>query len=432
MIVGVKAYMNRFRIAAAVGCAAGATAMIAGGPAAAQPRPAPVQASTGLSFTAAERMALAPLAQAVAARNWAAAAAAVPAAQQAARSADARYVLGRYQLDIGLATRDRQLQYRAIQAILQSGVATPSEQSILFRQLASVYYEAGTPAEAEPLLRRALETSPNDPELYGMLAQVSRDRRNDAQALTFLLRALDLSEAAGRPGRQNQYKVALNLALEAAARPGAQPAQRMAAVDLARRLVLHYPQPGNWRDALLAYRDVTPADPLVAAELARLMHASGALAGERDYLLAARALQAANSAIEAKAILDAGVQANMLDASDRETRDLQTAVNRAAGTQRTGLTAEVTRARAAPTGAPARAAADSLYGAGRFAEAAELYQLALTKTGEDPNLVNLRLGASLARAGRRAEAEAALRLVTGPRAELAGFWLAWLNGRPAA
>jgi hypothetical protein len=34
-------------------------------------------------------------------------------------------------------------------------------------------------------------------------------------------------------------------------------------------------------------------------------------------------------------------------------------------------------------------------------------------------------------AGRRPEAEAALRLVTGPRADLAGFWLLWLARRPA-
>ena len=55
---------------------------------------------------------------------------------------------------------------------------------------------------------------------------------------------------------------------------------------------------------------------------------------------------------------------------------------------------------------------------------------ALQKGGEDANLVNTRLGAALALAGRRAEAEAAFRAVTGPRADLAGFWLAWLARRP--
>ena len=61
------------------------------------------------------------------------------------------------------------------------------------------------------------------------------------------------------------------------------------------------------------------------------------------------------------------------------------------------------------------------FGHGLYAEAAELYRAALQKGGEDPNLVNTRLGAALALAGRRPEAEAALRAVTGPRADLAGI-----------
>jgi hypothetical protein len=90
------------------------------------------------------------------------------------------------------------------------------------------------------------------------------------------------------------------------------------------------------------------------------------------------------------------------------------------------------RARAqAGTGAVVRAAADNFYAYGQYADAAALYALALQKGGEDANLVNLRLGAALAMAGRRPEAEAALRLVTGPRADLAGFWLTWLARRAA-
>ena len=79
----------------------------------------------------------------------------------------------------------------------------------------------------------------------------------------------------------------------------------------------------------------------------------------------------------------------------------------------------------------ARVVADALFGYARYTEAAEMYRLALSKGGEDANLVNTRLGATLALAGQRAEAEAALRAVTGPRAELAALWLAWLASRPA-
>ncbi len=86
---------------------------------------------------------------------------------------------------------------------------------------------------------------------------------------------------------------------------------------------------------------------------------------------------------------------------------------------------------AAPTGQMARTTADAFYGYGHYAEAADLYRAALQKGGEDANLVNTRLGASLALAGRRAEAEAAFHAVTGTRATLAQFWLLWLASRPA-
>jgi hypothetical protein len=36
---------------------------------------------------------------------------------------------------------------------------------------------------------------------------------------------------------------------------------------------------------------------------------------------------------------------------------------------------------------------------------------------------------ALALAGQRAEAEAALRAVTGPRSQIAAYWLAWLGQR---
>ena len=75
---------------------------------------------------------------------------------------------------------------------------------------------------------------------------------------------------------------------------------------------------------------------------------------------------------------------------------------------------------------------DAYYGYGQYAEAAELYRAALQKGGEDPDLVNIRLGAALALAGQRAEAETAFRAVTGgPRAELAQYLAALAGQRPA-
>ena len=59
-----------------------------------------------------------------------------------------------------------------------------------------------------------------------------------------------------------------------------------------------------------------------------------------------------------------------------------------------------------------------------------MYKLAGTKGGVDAATANLRLGASLAMAGDKAGAATALQMVTtGPRAQLAQFWLIKVNGK---
>ena len=62
-----------------------------------------------------------------------------------------------------------------------------------------------------------------------------------------------------------------------------------------------------------------------------------------------------------------------------------------------------------------------------FLKAAALYRAALQKGSIDANLANTRLGMALALAGQKAEAEAAFKAVTGPRADIAGYWLVWLG-----
>jgi hypothetical protein len=47
----------------------------------------------------------------------------------------------------------------------------------------------------------------------------------------------------------------------------------------------------------------------------------------------------------------------------------------------------------------------------------------------EPGLANLHIGMALARAGDKAGATTALNAVTGPRADVAKFWLTYVNQR---
>ena len=55
-----------------------------------------------------------------------------------------------------------------------------------------------------------------------------------------------------------------------------------------------------------------------------------------------------------------------------------------------------------------------------------MYRTALTKSGTDMPVANLRLGMSLAMSGDKAGAQTALAAVTGPKAEVAKYWMTYL------
>jgi tetratricopeptide (TPR) repeat protein len=408
----VRVTLGAALLAAATACAVPALAQPAG------------QVAANLTLSPAERLSLLPLKQAVDARDWTTAASLVPTSRDAVRSDTARYVVARLQLDIATATQNRAAQNEALLALIESRTPGTQERAELLRRYAGLTYETGNLTATEAALNRALELVPNDAETLSMLGQVSRNRNNPSQAMSFFQRAMRAAAAAGRPLPESRYKAALAMAEESG--------QRAVAVEIAREFIRAYPTPANWRDVLIVFRTVGPLDPAQSLDAMRLMRASGALAGERDYVALATALEQAGFPAEAKSVIDEGVARRHVTANDAVPRALVTRANPRITRERSALAAQITQARAATaTATQARTVADTLLAHGRHADAAELYRLALGRVGEDPGLLNTRLGIVLALAGQRAEAEAAFRAVTGAQADLASLWAIWLASRRA-
>ncbi|HEY5711872.1 MAG TPA: hypothetical protein VIT38_08250 [Allosphingosinicella sp.] len=403
----------------------------------AQP-PQPAAAPRPLAFSRAERDTISALQAAVLGGDRVAQDTSLAAARTAAQSADARYAVAHYQFEIARSRGDGPMRTQAIDAMVASGLAQPSELPAFLTDQAERAYSAGDANRADQLMQRAVEIQPNNPVLLTDAAQMrarigsayARARRTqEAQgayqdAARLLQHAIELREAGGVPAPESWYQRAIAIAYDNRLAPQT--------VSIGRALVAAYPTPMNWRDALLTYKSVAPVDPTLDFDIRRLMRASQALAGEGDYLDFATALNAAGQVGEAKAVLDEGVARGMLVATKPVVAQLSTAINRRLAADRASLVRIPAPAPGAAAGPVLRSAADRLFGYGRYAEAVPLYRTALQNGGEDPNLVNSRLGAALALAGQRAEAEVALRAVTGPRADLAGFWLAWLARRPVA
>jgi len=387
-----------------------------------------------------ERAPIAALQAATSGPDRAAQDAALAAARAAARSADARYAVAYFQLEIGRARGDRQMFTAAVDALVDSGLAPPDELASLLANQVSRAYAAGDMLRTERLLARIIEVEPDNVEALADYAQFKARTNNRATAaadrtlaVQLFGRALAANQAAGRASSESLHRRALAVAYDGTRPPFALTQLAPQAIAFGRALVAAYPSPINWRDALLVYRDLAAGgDPGLELDIRRLQRATGALAGERDYLDFAQALDRAGFPGEANAAFDEGVSRGMLDSAKPAIAQAAAAINRRVAADRPALARlHAQGSAAAATAQQARAAADAHFAYGQYAEAAALYQAALQKGGEDGNLVGSRLGASLALAGRRAEAEAALRAVTGPRAELAGFWLVWLARRPA-
>jgi tetratricopeptide (TPR) repeat protein len=380
---------------------------------AAQPRPAGQIAN----LTREESAAIMPLYTAVQAQDWPTATAALAAAQAGAQSPAARYLVGQLQFQIGRNTQSVPVQSQALDAMVASGGAPAEALPTILGLQANLALDANNFAAAEAALTRLVQLAPDDVAHLTQLAQVKVRLNKRPEAFPLFQRAIQLSEAGGQHAPEPLYRQTLGVAYEARMVPQA--------IALSRTLVTLYPNADNWRAVLGVYRDI---GGVTGSELdvRRLMRATGSLASERDYFEYAQAANRGGLPGEVKAVLDEAMARNVFRGAAADARAMLTQASARITEDRASLPRLRTAALAAGTGQQARITGDAYYGYAQYADAAAMYRAALQKGGEDAGLINLRLGAALAMAGQRAEAEAALHAVTGARADLAQYWLLWL------
>ena len=402
-------------LAIALGLAAGSTVIAA-------PATALVQEASAYKpkIGNKEREALAPVQAAADAGDWAAAAAALPAAEAAAKSPDARYFVGMFQMQVGQNTNNPQLQLQGIDKMIASGGGDPVDRATLYRNQGALAQQAGDNAKALRAFQEYLKLNPNDQQIASAVAAMQL-QQNPGEALGMLDQQIAAAKAAGQKVPENTYAMALKAAVDQ---------NDMAkAARISRDFAAAYPSPTNWRNALVLYRQTSQLDEAAKLDLLRLMRAAKALSSEADYFDLANTLNSRGLPGETKAVVDEGMAANAFKSNKATFTALSSAAGGRIAEDRASLPAQESKAMAASDGKLALTTGDVHYGYGNYAKAAELYRAALQKGGVDANVANTRLGMALAQAGQKAEAEAALKKVTGSRAELANLWMLWLNNR---
>lgn len=389
--------------------------------------PAPNPAAPGTPATPArtydlsraERTAFQPVIAAVTAADWATAQTTLAAAVEAARGADAKYLAGQIRLQIGLGTNNRQMQAQAIDEMVASGGARPNELPALYENQLDFATEAGDTAKAQRAQAQLDAINPNDPARFVRQARIRAAANDSPGAIALYQQAMQRAQAAGQPTPVEWRQQIATLAYRA---------RMPETIGYMREWLVAAPTPTLWHDTLAIAAELGNPDNALKLDIYRLMRAAGAMTSERDYIQYSEAA-GIRSFGEVKAVLDEGLARNLITTNAGFARERLTVVNRRVAEDRTSLAGERTAALAGSDGAAALRLGDAYFGYREFGPAIELYRAALQKGGQDANLVNTRLGAALALAGQRAEAEAAFRAVTGPRTDLAQFWLLWLSTR---
>jgi tetratricopeptide (TPR) repeat protein len=275
---------------------------------------------------------------------------------------------------------------------------------------------AGTMAALQPVL----QTDPNNTDALLLTAEALNGTGRTAEAVTSLQKAVSVYRASNRPVPQDVYRRLVAFAY----------LQKMPiAGQLATDWVQAYPSATNWRDAIRIYSSGSGLSENDMIDLFRLQRAAGALAGESDYFRYASTASSRGLPGEAKAVLDEGFASKAIDRARPMFRDTYTLASGRIAADRASLAAAEKAALAGAAAKGAMSTGDAYLGYGDYAKAAAMYRAALTKSGADTSLANLRLGIALGRSGDKAGATAALNAVTGPRAGIAKLWLAWLATR---
>jgi tetratricopeptide (TPR) repeat protein len=390
-------------------------ALVLAAPAAAQQQQAAPAEQTKAKISEKAGPAIMDLQKAVNANDVASIPAKLAAAQAKAQTKDDKYIIAQLQLKAALAAKDNAATAAAVDAIAASGFISNAQVADLYTGLGVTFYNAKDYANALTYFTKASSLNPTSVAPLKLVAETQLAQGQKAQASATLLKAIQMTSAGGLPAEEDLYKRALSLAYEA---------NSPTAIDIGRQWIAAYPSATSWRNAIAVYRNYTQPDVESTLDLLRLMQAAGALTNPGDYRLFITAAAEQLNYNEAQAVLDAGIAAKVINPAGAEFRDViiplkvkpkATAADLAAATK------------TAQGGMALLRIGDRYYGMGNYAKAAELYRMAMGKAGVDAAIANLHLGMALARSGDKAGATAAFNAVTGPRAEVAKYWLLYVN-----
>jgi hypothetical protein len=335
------------------------------------------------------------------------------------KAPDEQFILGGRRYELGRATNNAAELRKGVIAMIDSKSSLASNLAQLNAAAGQYAYNAQDFPDALVRLNEAVRLGNKEPDTFILMAESSFRASKFQEGLGYADRAVAAKKALGQVAPADWYQRALSVAVKS-----------KLPVEIAkwsRERVSAYPTPQNWRDALLIYKDGAKLEGQSALDVMRLIRSAKALAGERDYFEYAALAAERGLPGEAKSVIEEGMASGTIGKTSRPLNELLAAASAKVAGDLSSLAASEKRASTDAAGKIAAGTADAYLGYGQDGKAAPLYKLALQKGQVDNDAVNTRLGIALARQGQAAEAKQAFAAVTGTRADIAKYWLLWLD-----
>lgn len=400
-------------MAAVLGCALMATAT----PAAAQKKEKPKkeEAAKGKQLTASKGFApaLKKMTDANSAKDAAALQAALTEAQASASTPDDKYLVGFYQLQLGILGKDQALQGQGLDVMLESGL-TPAENIGVYNFYSGNFaYGAKNYTKAIQRLEAAKAAGSTEAALAPMLMDSYLNAGQIDKGWEIAQAGIASARAAGTKPSEELF-VRPAQAFQKANRTNEM-------LDVLTMRVQDYPTPATWRNTLYILLQQSGGDKELNLDILRLMRATNSMTQRPEYLEYAGLATEAGYPGEVVALIKHGQNSGAIPKSDAHFGGILESQTPRATADAAAVAADATKPATLSNPKAARATADALVGNGDAAKAIPLYQAALAASPTDA-VIQYRLGVAQALAGQSDAAVASFAKVQGNRQRLAQLW----------
>ena len=400
-------------MAAVLGCALMATAT----PAAAQKKEKPKkeEAAKGKQLTASKGFApaLKKMTDANSAKDAAALQAALTEAQASASTPDDKYLVGFYQLQLGILGKDQALQGQGLDVMLESGL-TPAENIGVYNFYSGNFaYGAKNYTKAIQRLEAAKAAGSTEAALAPMLMDSYLNAGQIDKGWEIAQAGIASARAAGTKPSEELF-VRPAQAFQKANRTNEM-------LDVLTMRVQDYPTPATWRNTLYILLQQAGGDKEMNLDILRLMRATNSMTQRPEYLEYAGLATEAGYPGEVVALIKHGQDSGAIPKSDAHFGGILESQTPRATADAAAVAADATKPATLSNPKAARATADALVGNGDAAKAIPLYQAALAASPTDA-VIQYRLGVAQALAGQSDAAVASFAKVQGNRQRLAQLW----------